>query len=453
MFKVEENLILTKNAVLQDSFVVEDCGKYYEELSGFYVCLPKNRMDAIKQYMGTLNNSSFLLKIFDNNAVSGLSMLLQLEYKTSYTQEFVNYYGSVQGILESFAEAESDAVTNAEETDESDTSASQEEQFVGPAPSDEQPTDTFFEPTDLFVDETTNTSQEADAHSDESSSNVEDIEESTHTTDTSDLGSTDTFEASEELMLIIRGIAMKLGVIEYDDSNILARSDIKQAQKYVGNLSAETVREALIGAIGYAESREDLTAITRTLIINETWYSSFDVGELSKQQRDILNTGYNLVRNNDCVYDNEDVDLIAKEFTNSSNPTKMDSVTFVYRVLKDAGYPITERVSAAELIQGRDDYFDTVNAEQIEAGDIIFQYNEDGTSSFAILISSIGNTYFVLDCTNQADLTGKSSGAGVRQYNKATFSVAEDNNDSKAGTYFLRIKNRDSVNTTECNYK
>ena len=56
MFKVEENLILTKNAVLQDSFVVEDCGKYYEELSGFYVCLPKNRIDAIKQYMGTVSN-------------------------------------------------------------------------------------------------------------------------------------------------------------------------------------------------------------------------------------------------------------------------------------------------------------------------------------------------------------------------------------------------------------
>lgn len=265
MFKVEENLILTKNAVLQDSFVVEDCGKYYEELSGFYVCLPKNRMDAIKQYMGTLNNSSFLLKIFDNNAVSGLSMLLQLEYKTSYTQEFVNYYGSVQGVLESFAEAESDVETNIEEIDESGTSASQEEQFIGPAPSDEQPTDTFFEPTDLFVDETTNTSQEVDAYSDESSNNAGNIEESTHTTGTSDLGSTDTFEVSEELMLIIRGIAMKLGVIEYDDSNILARSDIKQAQKYVGNLSAETVREALIGAIGYAESREDLTAITRTL--------------------------------------------------------------------------------------------------------------------------------------------------------------------------------------------
>ena len=83
MFKVEENLILTKNAVLQDSFVVEDCGKYYEELSGFYVCLPKNRIDAIKQYMGTVSNSSFLLKIFDNNAVTGLNMLLQLEYKTS----------------------------------------------------------------------------------------------------------------------------------------------------------------------------------------------------------------------------------------------------------------------------------------------------------------------------------------------------------------------------------
>lgn len=265
MFKVEENLILTKNAVLQDSFVVEDCGKYYEELSGFYVCLPKNRMDAIKQYIGTLNNSSFLLKIFDNNAVSGLSMLLQLEYKTSYTEEFVKYYGSVQGILEAFAEAESDVETKTEETDELDTSALQEEQFVGPAPSNEQPTDTFFEPTDLFVDETTSDSQEAGEHSVESSNNTGDTEESTHAADTSDLGNTDTFEASEELMLIIRGIAMKLGVIEYDDSNILARSDIKQAQKYVGNLSAETVREALIGAIGYAESREDLTAITRTL--------------------------------------------------------------------------------------------------------------------------------------------------------------------------------------------
>ena len=265
MFKVEENLILTKNAVLQDSFVVEDCGKYYEELSGFYVCLPKNRIDAIKQYMGTVSNSSFLLKIFDNNAVSGLSMLLQLEYKTSYTEEFVKYYGSVQGILEAFAEAESDVETKPEETDELDTSALQEEQFVGPAPSNEQPTDTFFEPTDLFVDETTSGSQEVEEYSVESSNNTEDTEESTHAADTSDLGNTDTFEASEELMLIIRGIAMKLGVIEYDDSNILARSDIKQAQKYVGNLSAETVREALIGAIGYAESREDLTAITRTL--------------------------------------------------------------------------------------------------------------------------------------------------------------------------------------------
>lgn len=265
MFKVEENLILTKNAVLQDSFVVEDCGKYYEELNGFYVCLPKNRIDAIKQYMGTVSNSSFLLKIFDNNAVSGLSMLLQLEYKTSYTQEFVNYYGSVQGILESFAEAESDVETKPEEPDESDTSALQEEQFVGPAPSNEQPTDTFFEPTDLFVDETASSSQEVEEYSVESSNNTEDTEESAHAADTSDLGNADTFEASEELMLIIRGIAVKLGVIEYDDSNILARSDIKQAQKYVGNLSAETVREALVGAIGYAESREDLTAITRTL--------------------------------------------------------------------------------------------------------------------------------------------------------------------------------------------
>lgn len=265
MFKVEENLILTKNAVLQDSFVVEDCGKYYEELSGFYVCLPKNRIDAIKQYMGTVSNSSFLLKIFDNNAVSGLSMLLQLEYKTSYTEEFVKYYGSVQGILEAFAEAESDVETKPEETDELDTSALQEEQFVGPAPSNEQPADTFFEPTDLFVDETTSGGQEVEEYSVESSNNAEDTGESTHAADTSDLGNTDTFEASEELMLIIRGIAMKLGVIEYDDSNILARSDIKQAQKYVGNLSAETVREALIGAIGYAESREDLTAITRTL--------------------------------------------------------------------------------------------------------------------------------------------------------------------------------------------
>lgn len=188
-------------------------------------------------------------------------------------------------------------------------------------------------------------------------------------------------------------------------------------------------------------------------IINETWYSSFDVGELSKQQRDILNTGYNLVRNNGCVYDNEDVDLIAKEFTNSSNPTKMDSVTFMYRVLKDAGYPVTERLSAEDLIQGRDDYFDTVDAEQVEAGDIIIKYNEDGTSSFAILISSVGNTYFVLNCTSQPDLTGKSSGAGIRQYNKAIFSIAESNDESKAGTYFLRIKNRDSVNTIECNYE
>lgn len=262
MFKVEENLILTKNAVLPDSFVVEDCGKYYEELSGFYVCLPKNRIDAIKQYMNTLSNSSFMLKIFDNNAVTGLSMLLQLEYKASYTEEFVKYYGSVQGILEAFAEADFDNAVTTEESDELDVPEVQEEQLVGPAPSEEQPTDTFFEPTDLFVDETASDNKEADAFSTE---NDNDTEESSHTVNTEESDNLDSFEVSEELMLIIRGIAMKLGVIEYDDSNILARSDIKQAQKYVGNLSAETVREALIGAIGYAESREDLTAITRTL--------------------------------------------------------------------------------------------------------------------------------------------------------------------------------------------
>lgn len=114
----------------------------------------------------------------------------------------------------------------------------------------------------ICLDETASDNKEVDAFSTESSN---DTEESSHTADTISTETADTFEASEELMLIIRGIAVKLGVIEYDDSNILARSDIKQAQKYVGNLSAETVREALIGAIGYAESREDLTAITRTL--------------------------------------------------------------------------------------------------------------------------------------------------------------------------------------------
>lgn len=262
MFKVEENLILTKNAVLPDSFVVEDCGKYYEELSGFYVCLPKNRIDAIKQYMGTVSNPSFMLKIFDNNAVTGLSMLLQLEYKASYTEEFVKYYGSVQGILEAFAEADFDNAATTEEPEELNAPEEQEEQLVGPAPSEEQPTDTFFEPTDLFVDETTSDNKEVNTFSTESNN---DTEESSHTMNTAESDNPDSFEVSEELILIIRGIAMKLGVIEYDDSNILARSDIKQAQKYVGNLSAETVREALIGAIGYAESREDLTAITRTL--------------------------------------------------------------------------------------------------------------------------------------------------------------------------------------------
>lgn len=252
MFKVEENLQLTR-LVTPDSYVIEDCKNFVPELEGFYVCLPKSRIDAIKNYMEGQPNSSFIIKTFENNLVNGLNLLLKLEKVSSYTDEFVKFYGSTQGIFDAFsAFTASESVT--EKSDDALETAAQEIENI-PMRDNLESTTESEEPAD-FVDESifnniqgatdTSNNEESDA---ENSNKMGSISQNN--------------EAFDELLLMIRGMACKLGVIDYDDSKILTIQEVKQAQLYISKFSEATIVEAVKGALSLVETREDLVAATR----------------------------------------------------------------------------------------------------------------------------------------------------------------------------------------------
>lgn len=253
MFKVEENLQLTR-LVAPDSYVIEDCKNFVSELEGFYVCLPKSRIDAIKNYMEGQPNSSFIIKTFENNLVNGLNLLLKLEKVSSYTDEFVKFYGGTQGVFDAFsAFTASESVTENSDDDTLETAAQEIDDI--PKREELEFATESEEPAD-FVDESIFSAIQNSA---EDSNSVESDAESLNK-----LGSiSQNNEAFDELLLMIRGMACKLGVIDYDDSKILTIQEVKQAQLYISKFSEATIVEAVKGALSLVETREDLVAATR----------------------------------------------------------------------------------------------------------------------------------------------------------------------------------------------
>lgn len=268
MFKVEENLLLTKNQLNEDCYVLEDCSSFFPELSGFYVCVPKENADVIKNYMRQQPNSGFVVKTYEDDMVNGLKLLLRMEQLSSYTELFVKYYGGINVILDTFSTLYA-AEPAQEQSEESDTSKSNEVvedtgDDVSDTPGD-YIDDSMFEALTGVLNNSAETSDDNREPTEEVSSETQESNQDT------DIPEGLMNAQTEELYLMIRGIACKLGVIDYDDSHTLSKADMKNAQIAIKTLSAMTVQEGMLGALALAETKEDLGAITRFLELFYTY--------------------------------------------------------------------------------------------------------------------------------------------------------------------------------------
>lgn len=277
MFRVEEMLLFTRDAVIPDSLIVEDAKTFYPELAGFYVCLLNTQIPAIKAYMETVPNQSFVMKTFDDDPVNGLNLLLRLERKMSYTEEFVNYYGGVEGVLEAYKGVENE--TADAEASDADTTTVGDSIAEEHTDADEDTISDFIDPTIFATADDTEETEDvtkadltggAEDNSNEPFS-PSDTGDNSGTMLTEALNNAESSTQFDELFLMIRGIACKLGVIDYDDTSILQKSDMRKAQTAIKCLSPITTQEGFLGALALAETQEDLAAVTRFLTLFYTY--------------------------------------------------------------------------------------------------------------------------------------------------------------------------------------
>lgn len=285
MFKIEELLTLGK-IVLPDSLVIEKCEDYFEDLKDYYVCLPQESINPLKDYINSIANSDFILKTYENNPVNGLHLLRSLEHIGSYTSEFVKYYGSVEGIHASFAAANDSQEENLAkmnlfgDTLEEVTVGSVETAQEPNVPDNTESSDVggnLEHPTD-FVDDSIFTEfipEEPQTDSETVEPNT--IAEETNNDNLNNVTFENSDETMTELLLMIRGVAQKLGVIDYDDSKILSRSDMRMVQRYISGFSPITVMEAFKGALSLVETQEDRIAATRFIELFTTYIRENDL--------------------------------------------------------------------------------------------------------------------------------------------------------------------------------
>lgn len=278
MFEVNEVLLLTKDAAVPDSYVIEVCENFVPELAGFYVCLTKECMPRVREYINTLPFSSFIIKTFDDDAVNGLQLLLNQERLSSYTEEFVKVYGGVDNLLLSYS-----AFIGVEETSVTTEEASTELEEDSTEDLSDFVDDSIFENAMVSQDnvETAPKFEEAPTPTEEFIRTTEETAPTWNNTLEEDAPITNVpvnAGNAEEVFLMLRAIATKLGVMDYDDEQVLSKADMRNAQIAVRSLAPIVVQEAMMGALGLAESKEDLAAVTRFL---ELFYSYIRENNLS----------------------------------------------------------------------------------------------------------------------------------------------------------------------------
>lgn len=261
MFDINELLTLSNELDDSKGTLVEVCGEYVDELEGLYIYCPESSYSAIVEYIKGLPNSGYALKTFNKNVGKALQLLLAHEKLSSYTAEFVKIYGGTQEVLDSIAGTESfDYVNTNEEPVFSESSIEDSvdtESFSESVPAD-MPADYVAETNAPIEDSADLDKNETSIEEDNSYSMVSEEETKAPSTNAQLQ-----MEQNTELYLMVRGIAQALGLTEFDDSETLTIEDVKVAKVYFNNLSAQSIREGLIGVLDGINTKADLRMITR----------------------------------------------------------------------------------------------------------------------------------------------------------------------------------------------
>lgn len=313
VFDVASNLVLTKHPDEVNGNIVEECIKIEPELKGFYVCFPDERLNAVKEYITQHLHGSqikFCISTLEKDSASGLRMLSTIEKMKSFTEQFIDYYGGVQEILDIFSEVEAQLAVD---SDARSVPADYLEEFGDYDAQTTTSKQDNYEDTNVIgsQESATNSNSEIDynynynqlpqnlenqtrEYESNSYSYVNtDQSNSAPYYDISNTGQqqnnnveyppmaydgyysypmmpgfypavacTESSAEMEELMTMVRGIAERVGVVSSEDHECLSLDDLMLAQDYVNSLPSSTMREAFVAVIGSATTEADRKAVS-----------------------------------------------------------------------------------------------------------------------------------------------------------------------------------------------
>lgn len=289
----------------ETDLVIESCIEFEPALDGLFICCAKNNLGRVIEIAKDCRHGDYCATILGHGKPKGFDALAGLLKINSYTQEFVDSYGSVQRLLDGLFGEEvitGDVEIEAELVDVEASPDSDVVEFVQIAEKGVQPTqserdiyadiclDVQSTPADYVPAFTGVVMDSVDVANDVAG--VEERQEEINSVVAPDAArlisqtggvQSDVYNKVEEsedcvtskdevqlnqadeMMLILRGIAVNLGIAEFNDDEILSKEDLADAQKYVSNLSSATTREAFIGVFSMINTKEDYRAITNVL--------------------------------------------------------------------------------------------------------------------------------------------------------------------------------------------
>lgn len=318
VFDVASNLVLTKHPDEVNGNIVEECMKIEPELKGFYVCFPDERLSAVKEYITQHLHGSqikFCISTLEKDSASGLRMLSTIEKMKSFTEQFIDYYGGVQEILDIFSEVEAQL---AMDNDARSVPADYLEEFGDYDAQTTTSKQVNYEDTSVIGSQepTTDSNSEIDYNYNYNYDQLPQISEnqtreyepnSYSYVNTDQSNSAPYYDVStagqqqnnnaeyppmacngyysypvmpgfyptvayaepstemEELMTMVRGIAERVGVASSEDHECLSLDDLILAQDYVNSLPSSTMREAFVAVIGSATTEADRKAVSIVL--------------------------------------------------------------------------------------------------------------------------------------------------------------------------------------------
>lgn len=288
MFKVEHYLLLVKDVESIDCFDLEDCEKHQEGLNGIHVVLPKENLDLLLNFVeNELQNPTYVYNLLTKNTIKGMDLLANMLKISSYTNEFIKHYGGIQEILDLFKVVKEETVEQplfnptvslSDLSDSADNSnaagdsvnTKNSEYIVANntamSNSSEDYIDTSVEPDNSCelecANKTSINSEVLTSNTGMSETQEEHIKTYNQTNELMNSEESLSAPIFDDMMLMIRAIAAKIGVLDEDDTPVLTQEDILYAKLYINEFSAASVRDGLIDVLDKAQTKEELKAIT-----------------------------------------------------------------------------------------------------------------------------------------------------------------------------------------------